>query len=349
MNRPAAPSTLLREHQASPWRAGDWYSGEREEKRVIGRPGVTGPPTAPKDAGAVLGECASVSFTAVSEVGWFDTDRMLAELEPYGGLAADQWQVALDPANAAGSCTLAQIEGIGGETTRFLIDTGWNSRYMDERFAATGVDRLLRERQIAFLYLTHEHLDHFWGIESVLRLDPGIKVVAPVTLREEGRRFLAGASFAGVANRVPHEGELVLLEPDRLHPLLPGCASVGFDLPIVLSVRGEQSLVFRLRDRGLVLATGCCHQGIDAYAHWVRTVLPGERLHGLYGGLHIAPFGPLTDEQERSLQRLGSYGFERLAVNHCTGARAVERMGELGYPLVTDAAGVRDGETVRFD
>lgn len=41
---------------------------------------------------------------------------------------------------------------------------------MSERFRATGVDRLLESGDIAFLFLTHEHFEHFWGIEAVLRL-----------------------------------------------------------------------------------------------------------------------------------------------------------------------------------
>jgi 7,8-dihydropterin-6-yl-methyl-4-(beta-D-ribofuranosyl)aminobenzene 5'-phosphate synthase len=313
--------------------------------------------TSRDDPGAVeLGACARVIFTAVSEVGWWDTERMLTELEPYGGLSADQWQVSLSDDNAAGSCTLVEVEKLEGGSVHFLMDAGWNRDYMAERLETLGVDRLLAEGQVAFLYLTHEHLDHLWGVEAVLRHRPDIRIIAPGTLRPEARRLLAGGRFAGVANSVAHEGELVLLDPGRLHPLLPGCGSVGFDLPIVLSVRGEQSLVFRLHERGLVLATGCCHQSILEYADWIEQNLPVEPLHGLYGGLHIAPFAELTEEQARAVEQLGSYGFQGLAVNHCTGLSAVEKMKELGYPVVpgTASAGshsllyIGNGDSVTF-
>jgi 7,8-dihydropterin-6-yl-methyl-4-(beta-D-ribofuranosyl)aminobenzene 5'-phosphate synthase len=59
-----------------------------------------------------------------------------------------------------------------------------------------------------------------------------------------------------------------------------------------------------------------------------------ERLYGLYGGLHIAPFGQLGDEELSWIEKMGSYGFKKIAANHCTGLLAVHNMIQRGYPLV---------------
>ena len=293
-----------------------------------------------------IGACRAVTITAVSEVGWWDTPRMMAEMKAGGGPAACQWDIRFDPENAAGSCSLIEIEGLDGSIRRILLDAGWNPEYMAERFRATGVDRLLRDGGIDFLFLSHEHLDHFWGIEAVLRLAPEIPILVPGTLREEGLAWLRGGTFpaAGIANRVPHRGTVVRMLPGGVHRLLEGIASVTFDLPILLDIRGEQSLYANVAGQGLVCITGCCHQGVLNLVDYAAAHLEGGgHAYGLYGGLHIAPFSGMTEEQAGAVRALGRYGFRKIAANHCTGAEAVALMRELGYPVV-DGSG-RDGST----
>ena len=57
-------------------------------------------------------------------------------------------------------------------------------------------------------------------------------------------------------------------------------------------------------------------------------------MYGVYGGLHIAPFGPLKPPQEAVVKGMGKYNFKKVAANHCTGIPAVKKMIELGYPVV---------------
>ncbi len=306
-----------------------------------------------------IGACRAVTVTSISEVGWWDTPRMLAEMKAGGGPSACQWGIRFDPDNAAGSASLIEIEGLDGTMRRILLDAGWNADYMAGRLHATGAERLLREGAIDCLFLSHEHLDHFWGIEAVLRLAPEIPILVPGTLREEGLAWLRGAEFpaAGIANRVPHRGPIVRLLPGGAHRLFEGVASVTFDLPILLDIRGEQSLYVQVDGKGLVCITGCCHQGVLNLVDYAATHFEdGERLYGLYGGLHIAPFAAMTAEQAVSVRALGRYGFSRIAANHCTGAEAIALMHELGYPIVggsgrdgslgTDHPG--NGDVVRF-
>ncbi len=317
------------------------------------------PDVAQPGQAAVIGACRSVTVTSISETGWWDTGRFVEEIAANGGKTACQWEMHFDPDNAAGSCSLVEVEGLRGETTRILLDAGWNRDYMAERFRATGVDRLLAAGAIDFLYLSHEHLDHFWGIEAVLALAPDITILAPGTLSEAAAAWLAGGSFpqAGIANRVPHRGKLTRLLPGGIHRLAGGVASVTFDVPIWLDVRGEQSLYVNVADEGLVCITGCCHQGVVALVDYAIDHLDaGRRLYGLFGGLHIAPLAPLTEEQRETVRALGRYGFRKIAANHCTGAPAIALMHELGYPMVggsgrdgsqgTDHVG--NGDAVRF-
>lgn len=285
-----------------------------------------------------IGECKRLSITCISEVAWLDLNVRAQDFVSAGGpKEADQWTDMWTPSNAAGASALVEVESLDGAKTRFLVDTGCDVKYMDERFKAHGVDRMLRQGEIDFLYITHEHLDHFWGLEAVLKYNPDIKIIIPNTFQPSAFSFLAGNEItgAGVKNSIAHKGELVIFQMGELTRLLDGVVSVGFDIPILLKIRGEQSLFFNVKDLGLVLLAGCCHQNVITLADYATNHLQAEgKLYGLYGGLHIAPFGSFGDEEQGWVDRLGEYGFKKIAANHCTGLPAIRRMIEKGYPVI---------------
>jgi 7,8-dihydropterin-6-yl-methyl-4-(beta-D-ribofuranosyl)aminobenzene 5'-phosphate synthase len=284
-----------------------------------------------------IGKCKSVRIKCVSETGWFDSKQLIDDIKASGGKKANQWSIAWDPKNAAGSCSLIDMETLDGRHHKFLLDAGWNNQYMDECFKREGIDKMLKNGEIEFLFISHEHMDHFWGLETVLKYNPEIKIVIPSTFYSEGMHFLTGAEFmrSSTKNQIPHTGKLVQLRPGHINKLYDGCAAVAFDLPILIRVRGEESLYFNVKDRGIVCVTGCCHQSILTFAEFAqKKIVGGEKMYGVYGGLHIAPFGPLNPDREYIVKGMGKYNFQKIACNHCTGLSAVQKMIELGYPVV---------------
>lgn len=284
-----------------------------------------------------IGQCKRLNVKCISEVGWLDSSKLIGSIKAAGGPQANQWEIPWDPENAAGSCTLLDMETLDGRHHKFLLDAGWNPDYMDQAFKREGIDKMLSNREIEFLFISHEHLDHYWGLETVLKYNPNIKIFMPSTFYPEGMRFVAGAEFdrSNARNRIPHEGKLVRIQPRTINKLYDGCAAVAFDLPILLRTRGEQSLYFNVKDKGIVCVTGCCHQTIIKLADYAQDkIVGGENMYGVYGGLHIAPFGPLKADQEKIIAEMARYDFEKIACNHCTGLPAVEKMVELGYPVV---------------
>ncbi len=286
-----------------------------------------------------LGVCRSVTITCISEVGWHDTDRMLADIQGSGGPDASQWDKPWQADNAAGSASLVEVELPDGSRHKFLLDCGWNAAYMQRRFEETGVDAMLARGEIEFLFLSHEHLDHLWGLQAVLRHCPDIPLRVPPSFTEKALAFIRGEHPASTDPDTPpvlHTGDILVTPPNTPTVLYPGCVAAAFDLPILLGIRGEQSLYFRIQDQGTVCATGCCHQTVTTLADYALTHIASEStLYGLYGGLHIAPFGPtLSPAQEQVIADLGRFGFRKIAANHCTGVPAVERMLALGYPVI---------------
>jgi 7,8-dihydropterin-6-yl-methyl-4-(beta-D-ribofuranosyl)aminobenzene 5'-phosphate synthase len=288
-----------------------------------------------------IGQCKSVGIKCISELGWYDTGVLVKQMKEAGGPKTNQWIIAWDQKNAAGSSSLIDMETLDGRHHKILIDTGWDNQYMDACFKREGIDKMLKNREIDFLFISHEHLDHFWGLETVLKYDPDIKIVIPSTFYPEGMHYLKGAEFItpGARNGIPHRGKLVQCSPGQINKLYDGCAAVAFDLPIVIRVRGEESLFFNVKDKGMVCVTGCCHQSILTFADFAQEkILGGDKMYGVYGGLHIAPFGPMNPQREHIVKGMAKYNFEKIACNHCTGEVAVKKMIDLGYPVVRGTA-----------
>jgi 7,8-dihydropterin-6-yl-methyl-4-(beta-D-ribofuranosyl)aminobenzene 5'-phosphate synthase len=284
-----------------------------------------------------IGQCKSVRIKCVSELGWYDSKKLIGQMKAGGGPKTNQWVIPWDVENAAGSCTLIDMETLDGRHHKFLLDTGWNTAYMDKCYEREGVDGMLSRGEIECLVISHEHLDHYWGLESTLKHNPEIKIFIPSTFYSEGMHFLRAEEFStpNPKNTIPHRGQLVQCKPGHINKLYDGCALVAFDLPIVIRVRGEQSLYFNVKDKGMVCVTGCCHQGLLTFADFAeKKIVGGDKMYGVYGGLHISPFGPIIPARAKHITGMAKYGFEKVACNHCTGLTAVKKMIELGYPLV---------------
>ena len=39
---------------------------------------------------------------------------------------------------------------------------------MNEAFKREGIDKMLKNGEIEFLFISHEHMDNWWGLETVL-------------------------------------------------------------------------------------------------------------------------------------------------------------------------------------
>ena len=284
-----------------------------------------------------IGECKSIKVKCISELPCFDNKMNIKTIMNAGGLTTNQWKIPWVPENSAGSCTLIDMEALDGTHHKFLLDVGWSISYMDQCFKREGVDTMLKKGEIEAVLISHEHIDHFWGLESVLKHNPNIKIYIPDTFYPEALKFLKGAEFpeSGARNLIPHTGKLIQFKPGTVNKIYEGCAAVGFDVPVGVRCQGEQSLYFNVKGKGIVCVSGCCHQGILNMAEFAwENIAGGKNMFGIYGGLHITMFGNLTKEKEEIIKGMAKYGFEKVACNHCTGIEAVKKMVELGYPVV---------------
>jgi len=137
------------------------------------------------------------------------------------------------------------------------------------------------------LLISHLHPDHMGGFKAVRKMH--------ITLPEEmGAASGQPCFMPGEADAEGFRAELVT--KPRL--LVAGIASTG---PLVRSLflmgwTEEQAIVARLKDKGLVVFTGCGHPTIETILQMVRQI-SDEPIYAVGGGLHF----PITDSPFKKL------------------------------------------------
>jgi len=278
-----------------------------------------------------IGELKSLKVTCLSEVGWWSTPKFLSDINAAGGMSTSQWTIPFDPKNSGGYSALIEAEECDGTVHTMLLDTGWQVDYMSWVFQREGVAEKLQNGLVDRFILSHEHLDHFWGLPALTALDRKLPMYAPSTLTSEAWNFMDRSKFKGPVTQVT---------PGSVYKHFPGFASTVIDVPIILGVRGEQILFFNVKDKGIVIVTGCGHVGIQNAIAFARNNIATEtgRFHGLFGGLHISALEVWSPAADMMLDAMQAAQFTTVASNHCTGIIAVEKMLERGLPVSMGSA-----------
>jgi 7,8-dihydropterin-6-yl-methyl-4-(beta-D-ribofuranosyl)aminobenzene 5'-phosphate synthase len=277
-----------------------------------------------------IGQCRRVKVRCLSETSWFDGAQLLSDIKHAGGTSANHYTIPWSFKNSGGYSALVEVEALDGTARRFLLDTGWNPAWMEYCFQREGIDDLLRKNEIDFLFISHEHMDHFWGLPVVLKYRPDIKIIISNCYYSEGKELIQKSG---------HTGQLVELPPGNIHPLFPGCAAATFDISIFLRVQGEHVLFFNVKDKGMVTVTGCCHMGVVNLLNFCQGNIQGSpKPYGLYGGLHISPFEQWDAKLDSLISEMAAMNLQKVAANHCTGLVAIEKMIASNIPVVRGTA-----------
>ena len=176
-------------------------------------------------------------------------------------------------------------EGFLGEPgVSYLVKTPEGSLLFDVGFGpqnptlAHNADKLgVRLEQVDAMAISHLHIDHVGGMDAARSR----RVAVPSELGEpQGKPcYLPDAASAeGFAAKVVKSPKMLAAGVGTTGPL---ARSLFF-----LGLCEEQALVAHVRDKGLVVITGCGHPTIEVILEMVRR-LSDEPLYAIAGGLHF--------------------------------------------------------------
>jgi 7,8-dihydropterin-6-yl-methyl-4-(beta-D-ribofuranosyl)aminobenzene 5'-phosphate synthase len=230
----------------------------------------------------------------------------------------------------------------GTTSTTLLFDTGISPDGMVGNAERLGVDL----GDVQGVVLSHGHWDHTGGLAALAARRGGLpmtvhplvwtrrRVAVPGTdaleLPTLSRRALESEGFAVVERRQPSllvDGcVLVTGEVDRttdfergMPPSHQAWDGAGWQHdPLVLD---DQALVVHVRDRGLVVLTGCGHAGAVNIARHAMRLTGVGRLSALLGGLHLSgpAFEPIIAPTVAAFTDLAP---DLVVPGHCSGWRA---------------------------
>lgn len=245
-----------------------------------------------------------------------------------------------------GFSALVTIER-GGARTSVLYDAGLTPDAVGRNLDVLQVP----VRDLRALVLSHGHADHHGGLEGLLRRHgrTGFPlIIHPEAWAERKIVFPTGGELSlppPSRNDLDREG-VDLLEDRGPTLLVDGAMLVsgqvdrvtdfetGFPIHFALRdgtwepdplILDDQNLIVNVRDRGLVIVSGCSHAGAVNVLRNAQQLTGEARIAGFIGGFHLGG-GVFEQIIGPTVRAFANAGVECVLPAHCTGWKAVHEL-----------------------
>lgn len=235
----------------------------------------------------------------------------------------------------------------GSEEYLILMDTGMSSKCFFNNINALDIDI----NKIDSVILSHGHFDHIGGLvelfnqvsnEIPLILHPEAFLnrrlnnpsAGPNEIPNLNEDMLKNAGAKIIKSEGPYilASNLILLtgEVERKTIFEQGFpwaeAKINGEW-IVDPFRDNQGIIIKLKDKGLVVISGCAHAGIINTINYSKKITQTEKIHAVLGGFHLT--GPLFEQIIiPTIEEMKKINPDYLVPMHCTGWDAINQFKE---------------------
>jgi 7,8-dihydropterin-6-yl-methyl-4-(beta-D-ribofuranosyl)aminobenzene 5'-phosphate synthase len=240
----------------------------------------------------------------------------------------------------------------------FLFDTGISENGIIHNAKVFGVNL----SKIDGIILSHGHFDHFTGLVDVLREISRSGITSGVDLFLHPDSFLKRWEVFPNGKKVKmpflnedqlkKEGAVIHKDKDPVYLPNQDSPSIlltgqipretnfekGFPFQYVIDsmndclipdplVKDDQALIINVKNKGLVILTGCGHAGIINAINYARKLTGIEKIYAILGGFHLPADNGIYEEAiEPTLKELQKANPIYIIPCHCTGWKAINKI-----------------------
>jgi len=238
----------------------------------------------------------------------------------------------------------------GGHTYPILFDTGLGKNALLHNARALKIDL----NSVEAVIISHGHPDHTAAtLETVSAIDKDELplIMHPKALTKRAILYPGGERIDFpfyLDEKKLHDSGGRLERKEKPTPLASESAYVTGEIPRVTSfekgmpanthysivdgqlvhdplVPDDQGLVINVRDRGLVVISGCAHAGIVNTLEYAKQMSGVSKIHAVIGGFHLTGkfYAPIIDDTVSSIKQMDP---KVVIPSHCTGLRALVKI-----------------------
>src|SRR5918995_502777 len=217
---------------------------------------------------------------------------------------------------------------IDGVKHRLLLDSG-----LDALAASHNADVLLFDlSNCESLISSHGHIDHAGGLLNLRKKMNTVQRI-PLVLHEDafrnrlvklqdGRVVDLPAPSLWIEDRILITGEIPRTNnfekgfPNHYSEIEEGKMEAD---PLI---KDDQAIILTVKDKGLLIITGCGHAGIINTLNYAKELTGEDRIYSVLGGMHLSGgiFEPIIPRTMEELERLKP---KFVVPCHCSGLKAM--------------------------
>jgi 7,8-dihydropterin-6-yl-methyl-4-(beta-D-ribofuranosyl)aminobenzene 5'-phosphate synthase len=266
-----------------------------------------------------------------------------------------------------GFCAAINIE-INGKEHRILFDSGLGPLTAIHNAKVLGFDLSSCELVIS----SHGHIDHAGGLVNIRKnIDARKKQRIPLVLHKDAFRNrmvklkdnrtinlpspnksdLIRAGYYLVEKQSPslwvEDSILVTGEIPRINDFEKGFPNHYSEIDGKMEndplIKDDQSFILNIKDKGIVIITGCAHAEIINIIQYAKELSGEDRIYAIMGGMHLTGeiFEPLIPKTINELERLKP---KLIIPCHCSGLKAISEISrDMSNAFIQNSVGTNYG------